>query len=185
MSTIMGNARLFRDNPFDQSMAPTEDYDLWARLAAAGVHLSNLSESLVRYRIHPMQASQQKSLRLDQLARKIRSIYCARLIGATALASRMDSETLDLADLLESAKAIAEFCAADPEFSTLEFRFMMAWIYQKLQSHNIRHWWTWLRIQDKLGWRLDSNYRLNVALLAVLPRWATRSFFDTLVKLKR
>jgi hypothetical protein len=29
-----------------------EDYDLWCRLALAGVRFANLSEPLVRYRIH-------------------------------------------------------------------------------------------------------------------------------------
>ena len=184
MSTMMGRAELFRRHPFDQSVAPTEDYDMWTRLASSGVQLANLPQSLLRYRIHAQQASQQKAQRLDQLARKIRSLYCARLIGATALAECLQAEKLGVADMEKAAECILAFCANQREFAPSEFRFMLAWMYQKLPAHGLQHWMAWRRLQARLGIALNSTYRINTALLAFLPEVLTKSHFDTLVKLK-
>ncbi|WNO03725.1 glycosyltransferase family 2 protein [Rhodoferax mekongensis] len=185
MSTMMGRAELFRCHPFDQSAAPTEDYDMWTRLASSGVPLANLSQSLLRYRIHAQQASQQKAQRLDQLARKIRSLYCARLIGADGLVERLQMENIELADMDEAANRILAFCADTREFAPSEFRFMFAWMYQKLPAHGLQPWMAWRRLQSRLGIALNSTYRINTALLALLPRVLTQRHFDTLVKLKR
>lgn len=185
MSTMMGRAELFRRHPFDQSVAPTEDYDMWTRLASSGVQLANLPQSLLRYRIHAQQASQQKAQRLDQLARKIRSLYCARLIGATVLAERLQAEKLGVADMEDAADRILAFCADHREFSPHEFRFMLAWMYQKLPAHGLRPWRGWRRLQTRLGMKLNSTYQINTLLLALLPRVLTQCHFDTLVKLKR
>ena len=185
MSTMMGHAELFRRTPFDQSMTLSEDYDLWTRLAGCGVQLANLPHSLLRYRIHEQQASQQKAQRLDQLARKIRSMYCARLIGADGLVQRFEVENVAIADMEIAANQVLEFCANHGEFMPQEFRFMLAWMYQKLPDHGVKPWMAWRRIQHRLGMNLNSTYRLNTALLALLPRELTRRYFDTLVKLKR
>lgn len=185
MSTMMGKAELFQHHPFDQSVAPTEDYDMWTRLASSGVQLANLPQSLLRYRIHAQQASQQKAQRLDQLARKIRSLYCARLMGASRLVERLQAENIVPADMDEAADRILAFCADKREFVPSEFRFMLAWMYQKLPSHGLRPWTAWRRLQARLGLSLNSTYRTNTALLALLPGALTRRHFDTLVKLKR
>jgi glycosyltransferase involved in cell wall biosynthesis len=185
MSTMMGRAELFHRHPFDQSVAPTEDYDMWTRLASSGVQLANLPQSLLRYRIHAQQASQLKAQRLDQLARKIRSLYCARLIGAGALAERMQAESIGMDDMEEAADRIMTFCAGKRELAPSEFRFMLAWMYQKLPAHGLRPWGIWQRLQTRLGMKLNSTYRINTTLLALLPRALTQRHFDTLVKLKR
>jgi glycosyltransferase involved in cell wall biosynthesis len=185
MSTMMGRAELFRRHPFDQSVAPTEDYDMWTRLASSGVQLANLPQALLRYRIHALQASQQKANRLDQLARKIRSLYCARLIGATSLVERLQAEKLGVADMEEATERILAFCADQREFAPSEFRFMLAWMYQKLPEQGLRPWTAWRRLQARLGMTLNSTYRVNTALLALLPSALTQRHFDTLVKLKR
>lgn len=39
---------------------PAEDYDLWSRFAKAGMQLANLSQPLVRYRIHTKAAKSQR-----------------------------------------------------------------------------------------------------------------------------
>ena len=185
MSTMMGRAELFRQNPFDQSVAPTEDYDMWTRLASSGVKLANLPESLLRYRIHAQQASQQKAQRLDQLARKVRSLYCARLLGADRLAECLQTESILVSDMEEAADRILGYCAECPEFAPSEFRFMLAWMYQKLPTHGLRPWKAWRRMQGILGMNLNTTYLTNIALLAMLPKALTRRNFDTLVKLKR
>jgi hypothetical protein len=62
---------------------------------------------------------------------------------------------------------------------------MLAWMYQQLPRHGIYQWCRWYRLQKKLELQLDRNYRINTALLAILPRNIGRNYFDTLIKLKR
>ncbi len=185
MSTMMGRAALFRAHPFDQDMSPTEDFDLWARLAAQGVGMANLPQSLLRYRVHAQQASQVKSARLDQLARRIRSRYCAQLLGNASLLRSIQHGELTLADLDVAQQAIASYCLAHPDFSPEAFRFLLAWMYQQLPDHGWSSWWHWHGVQQGLGLSLDRNYRLNLFVLAFLPRGLRSKYFETLIKLKR
>ncbi|MDH4479056.1 MAG: glycosyltransferase family 2 protein [Rhodoferax sp.] len=185
MSTIMGRAEIFQQHRFDQALRASEDYDLWTRLAAAGVALANLPETLLRYRLHAQQASRNKSEMLDQLARKIRAIYCGRLLGKADLLEQMYVETITLTDLSKAANAIVEYCNTHTDVSKYQFRFLLAWLYQKLPQHGIREWKHWSEIQELLHLRLDRNYRFNIALLAFLPFAIGMKYFDTLIKLKR
>jgi len=184
-STMMGRAELFKKHVFDQSMTPTEDYDLWTRLSCEGVQMANLPESLLRYRVHAQQASQQKSVRLDQLARKIRALYCARLLGLAGLLERMRVESIEMEDLEAAASGIVNYCATHSDVSVSEFRFMLAWLYQKLPNHGLLSWWRWTRLQKLLKLDLNRNYRFNIALLALLPIGISHKYFDTLIKMKR
>ena len=185
MSTMIGHAELFRSYLFNQAMSPTEDYDLWTRMASAGIQMANVSKSLVRYRLHAQQASQLKSVVLDQLARKIRALYCARLIGNRILLERMDAETVEFDDIKVAANAIVMFCADNVQFSVNDFRFMLVWMYQKLSQHGPVSWWRWTCVQKELKLNLSNNYRFNIALLALLPFGNDFKYFDTLIKLKR
>ena len=181
LSTIMARAGIFKSIRFDETLQVAEDYDLWTRLAASGVRLANLPESLLRYRWHPQQASRHKGARLDQATRKIRSDYCIGLLGDAQLLARLGSGSVGLDDLEAAAQRIARDTAHEPR----AFRFMLAWLYQQLPRHGLLSWWRWTRIQKKLQLRLDRNYRLNTALLAFLPVSVGRKYFDTLIKLKR
>jgi len=185
MSTIMGHAAIFQEHAFNQALRAAEDYDLWTRLAAAGVALANLPESLLRYRLHSQQASQGKSEMLDQLARKIRAMYCARLLGGTVLLEKMHTESLELTELSTATDAIVEYCNSHSEVPVHQFRFMLAWLYQKLPQHGLREWLRWSEMQNRLQLRLDRNYRFNIALLALLPVSVAKRYFGTLIKLKR
>lgn len=184
-STMMGHAELFRLYLFDQAMSPTEDYDLWTRMASVGVQMANVPKSLVRYRMHAQQVSRVKSVILDQLARKIRALYCARLIGNKILVERMHAETVEFDDIKVAANAIVMFCADNVQFSVNDFRFMLAWMYQKLSQHGPILWWRWTGVQKELKLNLNNNYRFNIALLALLPFENDSKYFDTLIKLKR
>lgn len=181
LSTTMGRADVLKAQRFDTALSVAEDYDLWTRLAAAGVPLANLSDSLIRYRWHPQQASRTKSARLDQATRRIRGRYCASLLGDARLQERLKSETVALEDL----QRVADRIATQSIPTARDFRFLLAWIYQLLPAHGLREWWHWTRIQKKLRLDLDRTYRINTAVLALLPGWLTRRHFDTLIKLKR
>ena len=184
MSTIMGRASVLKQYAFDQSFCPSEDYELWTRLAGNGIGLANLPEALVRYRIHPTQASQQRSILLDRLATKIRAMYCARVLDLSELRSQMQNDVVAIADISLAAHTIVAYCR-QRQLQVDLFRFMLAWMYQQLPSHGIRNWLSWRKIQYELGLQLDVNYKLNIAILAFLPKVFARSAASVLLKLKR
>jgi glycosyltransferase involved in cell wall biosynthesis len=184
MSTMMGRAAVFKQYAFDQSFTPSEDYELWTRMATNGIALANLPEALVRYRIHPTQASQQRSDLLDRLATRIRAMYCARILGLPQLQAQIQSNALTVPDMLSAAQATASYCRQH-QWPVASFRFMLSWLYQNLPSHGLGNWWTWQKIQRDLGLQLDSNYKLNIAVLAFLPKRIRQRLSPVLLKLKR
>ncbi len=183
-STMMGRSSVFQQYPFNAQIDVAEDFDVWTRIAAGGIGMANLPLSLLHYRLHPQQASQTKSVRLDRVARKIRSRYCAQLLGQQLLSQQIELERISLAELQAAQHAIAAYCAAHPVPVTA-FRYLLAWLYQQLPAHGWHSWWCWRRIQQSLGLRLDRNYRFNIFLLALLPSSLAGKYFDTLIKLKR
>lgn len=63
-SPILHASSLWRKESFDkhslrfrQEMVPAEDYDLWCRAMAKGLHLVNIADALYEYRIRPGQAT--------------------------------------------------------------------------------------------------------------------------------
>lgn len=185
MSTVMGRAEIFKKNVFDQHMSPTEDYDLWTRLAKSGVQMTNLFDSLLRYRVHQTQASKTKSALLDTLSKKIRALYCAGVLNSEALYESIKSEKISGNDLYQAAELVHEYSKKRGEQSARQFRFMLAWMYEKLPSHNVFFWRKWCAIQLKLKLELDRNYRFNIALMALVPAPIVKSKKSTLLKLKR
>lgn len=181
LSTVMARAEIFKANGFDESLNVSEDYELWTRLAVGGARLANLPDKLLRYRWHPHQASRDKGETLDQVARKIRSEYCAGLLKAPHLLEKLRSESIGLPDLEEAVRCVALQKSHEPR----AFRFMLAWMYQLLPHHGWLPWFQWRRMQRQLQLDLDWNYRLNIFLLACLPGHLEHKYFDTLIKLKR
>ena len=181
LSTTMGRAEIFNRLRFDPSLSVAEDYDLWTRMVQDGLSLANLPDSLIRYRWHPQQASRAKGARLDHATRRIRGRYSAALLGDLDLQKRLDREAVTLVDLQRAAQLISMQSDVAPR----EYRFLLAWIYQLLPSHGLRAWWQWIRMQKMLGLQLDRTYRLNTAVLAMLPTLLTTRHFNTLIKLKR
>jgi glycosyltransferase involved in cell wall biosynthesis len=185
LSTVMVRSNLLKANHFDEALNAAEDYELWTRLAAKGACLANLSESLVLYRLHASQASDRHGDKLDQLTRQIRALYCAILLdGASAggnVYKRVQHTQLTLDDFLSLASTIN----SQKKYQAQDFRFMLAWAYQKLQRHGIREWLVWTSIQKSLQLKLDRNYRINVLILSFLPQPLKTKYFSTLIKLKR
>lgn len=52
-SVIMRKDAVLAAGGYDVTCTQVEDYDLWLRMAAAGMRLANLPRHLVRYRVHP------------------------------------------------------------------------------------------------------------------------------------
>jgi glycosyltransferase involved in cell wall biosynthesis len=180
LSTVMARTSVLQKHMFNSSLRVAEDYDLWTRIAASGLGLANVPESLVRYRLHAAQASDTHSTELDQMTRKLRALYCAHLLNSQELLASIESEDIHFEALQLATKQIE----AQSRYPATEFRFMLAWMYQKLPSHGVWMWYRWVKIQRQLNLNLNFNYAFNVAVLACLPRFLSAKCFPTLIKLK-
>ena len=52
-SVVLRKEAVLNVGGYDVTCTQVEDYDLWLRMAAAGLRLANLPQHLVRYRVHP------------------------------------------------------------------------------------------------------------------------------------
>jgi glycosyltransferase involved in cell wall biosynthesis len=181
LSTVMARASVLRTHLFDANLRVAEDYDLWTRIAADGFELANIPESLVRYRLHAKQASGTHSAALDQVTRKIRAHYCAQLLNNPTLLTRIKREEVNI-DVFQLATDLIKRQTA---IEATEFRFMLAWLYQKLPSHGFLMLHRWMQARRVLNLKLDLNYLINITLLACLPNFLKVKYFSTLIKLKR
>ena len=185
LSTLMLRAKALADERFNPQLRAAEDYDLWLRLMVRGYKLVNLPSVLLRYRLHPQQASQAKSEKLDQTSRQLRALYCAQVLSLPVDAMQDPARPLTMADLRLAEQSIQSFCASHADYTPMDFRFMLAWMYQRQAHHGWQTWMQWRAIQKRLQLSLDRNYNLNVWVLACLPDAWKKKWFDVLIKLKR
>jgi glycosyltransferase involved in cell wall biosynthesis len=59
-ATIL-RTELVRSIAYDESLPAAQDYDLWARLAAAGARMGNLPQVVLRYRFHGSQTTRARN----------------------------------------------------------------------------------------------------------------------------
>jgi glycosyltransferase involved in cell wall biosynthesis len=79
-STVMARADMFRRFKYDTAILMTsEDYFLWAQMAAAGYRFKNLKERLVTYRQYPAQASAVHSENLQRSTIEVQKRYLTLL----------------------------------------------------------------------------------------------------------
>lgn len=55
--TVMGRTTYFKAEPYVQANVPAEDYDVFGRMLVAGARFINVSDALMRYRVHRDSAS--------------------------------------------------------------------------------------------------------------------------------
>ncbi|MDG2520495.1 glycosyltransferase [Caulobacter segnis] len=55
--TVMARASFFKSQRYVQENVPAEDYDIFARMLAAGARFANIDSVLMRYRVHQKSAS--------------------------------------------------------------------------------------------------------------------------------
>ncbi|WP_342617701.1 glycosyltransferase [Rhodoferax sp. GW822-FHT02A01] len=184
LSTVLARSEVLKMNLFDESLGLAEDYDLWTRLAIENTVFANIQESLVRYRLHGQQASKGKGERLDIQSRRVRARYCAALLRSDALNQTVASETIAMVDMRFAANLLTERIQSLTGFETSDFRFLLAWMYQRLDSHGPFNWTQWKKLQRQLNLRLNLNYRLNNFLLALCEPLLSPAKRDLLLKLK-
>lgn len=108
------------DLAFDEAYPPSEDYDLWERIAAAGGRIANLKEVLVRYRVHPGSDSITASERQEATASRVRLRALRRLLpglseaeAAPFLAVRHRRPRPDAESLLAVERLVDRLVAAN------------------------------------------------------------------------
>jgi glycosyltransferase involved in cell wall biosynthesis len=87
-STVTARAEAFRRFRYDPRFAHAEDYELWMRMAAAGLKFVASPEVLVTYRLHGTQTSVANAARVKAASDAARAEYLARLGIAASLTPR-------------------------------------------------------------------------------------------------
>jgi glycosyltransferase involved in cell wall biosynthesis len=87
---------------YDESLAHAEDYDLWARCAMADLGLANMSDVLLRYRVHAGQLTQRNAANDSAAAAAVRKRLIARL------SLRPDAETLAIHEAIASDRFLTD-----------------------------------------------------------------------------
>ncbi len=75
--TVMGKAAIFKNNPYDESLTNSEDYELWSRLLfEKSVRFANLPEALLKYRVFKKSFTQSLSpeKRINSYKNRLRNI---------------------------------------------------------------------------------------------------------------
>jgi glycosyltransferase involved in cell wall biosynthesis len=73
--TVIVKASLMKALKYDSYWNRAEDYELWTRMALAGAKFTNISEVLLRYRVHSSQVSIASSTEQKILSQNIRKNY--------------------------------------------------------------------------------------------------------------
>lgn len=78
--TLMGKAEWFKNNPYDENLIRSEDFELWCR-TAGDVVIHNLPESLLFYREYAGNTSLSKYLLQSKISRQVILKYGFNKIG--------------------------------------------------------------------------------------------------------
>ena len=120
--TVIARRRILEKYPYDSSSIHAEDYDLWTRLAAAGIPFTNFPGVTLHYRVHNQQTTITKQFQQDAARARIARAYrlaCFPEFGAQGehddIMSRLT--LLPQENLVRVVDAFANLCAriGDPE----------------------------------------------------------------------
>ena len=78
--TLMGKTEWFKNNPYDERLIRSEDFELWCRTANNAI-IHNLQESLIYYREYPENTTLSKYLLQSKISRKVILKYGLDKIG--------------------------------------------------------------------------------------------------------
>lgn len=181
--SVMGKSGVFREYKYNPELQASEDYDLWARMATGGVVFANLPYPLVKYRLHPAQASKTKGRLLHVTSKIVCTNYTLAYLNNNIISEYSKAQETSLA---EFRKFIAELSAAcDKKSRDMNtFRPLIALQYKKLDKLGIRAFATLKLISSKYHIDFPAKYLLNIFLLSFIRVNKNSSLFDTLTKLK-
>lgn len=127
---VLARRAVLLAHPYDPAAAHAEDYDLWCRLAAAGVRLTNYPGVVLDYRLHAGQITATRRHEQDAARARIAATYRAAAypqLDAAAHAAIMSRlELLPAADVLAASAALGMLIAREgnPEGVLADNRFL-------------------------------------------------------------
>lgn len=181
--SVMGKAGVFQKYKYKPELQASEDYDLWARMATDGVVFANVPQPLVKYRLHPAQASKTKGKLLHVTSKTVCTNYTLAYLNNDIISGYSKAAETSLADF---KKFIEELSAACNEKSRdmNTFRPLIALQYKKIDKLGIRSFAALRMTSSKYHLNFPAKYLLNIFLLSFICINKNSSLFDTLTKLK-
>ena len=181
--SVMGKSSVFRKYKYNPELQASEDYDLWTRMAIGGVVFANVPHPLVKYRLHPAQASKIKGRLLYLTSNAICTNYALAYLNNNIISEYSNAAETSIANF---RKFIAELSATCDKKSTPinTFRPLIALQYKKIDKLGIRAFATLKWISSKYHINFPAKYLLNIFLLSFIRTNRNSSIFDTLTKLK-
>lgn len=181
--TVMGKAVIFKKHQYNTDLQASEDYDLWTRMAIAGVVFANLPQPLVRYRAHEAQASKTKGQLLDTTFKATYTKYAVAFLNNSNLNEYTDANEITLTEFKKFIEELSRSVTATTK-NINAFRPLIALQYKKLNKHGIAAFITLKLISSKYHLHFPSKYLLNIFLLSFIPLNRESSLFNTLTKMK-
>ena len=181
--SVMGKSSVFQKYKYNPELQASEDYDLWARMATGGVVFANVPFPLVKYRLHPAQASKTKGRLLYLTSHTVCTNYALAYLNNNIITEYSKVKETTLADF---KKFIAELSAVCNKKSNdmNTFRPLIALQYKKIDKLGMRSFATLKLVSSKYHLDFPGNYLLNIFLLSFIRVNKNSSLFDTLTKLK-
>jgi len=181
--SVMGKSGVFHKYKYNPELQASEDYDLWARMAIGGIVFANVPYALVKYRLHPAQASKTKGRLLYITSNAISTNYTLAYLNNNIINeySKVKETTLE-----DFRKFIAELSAVCNKKSRdmNTFRTLIALQYKKLDKFGLKSFATLKLISFKYHLDFPFKYLVNIFLLSFVRADKKSSIFDTLTKLK-
>jgi glycosyltransferase involved in cell wall biosynthesis len=181
--SVMGKSAAFRKFKYNPELEASEDYDLWARMASGGIVFANVPHSLVKYRLHPTQASKTKGRLLYLTSLTICTNYALSFLNSNAVTEYSKAKEITLVDFKKFVADLSISCAnKSKDINT--FRSLIALQYKKINTIGISSLFTLKMIAWKYHLNFPRKYLLNILLLSFIRTKTNSSLFDTLTKLK-
>ncbi len=117
--TVFGRAKIFRDNPYDENLYNSEDYELWSRLIFnTETKLANQEEPVLYYRVYPESFTQ----RLEDKRKQASTENLIRNIERYTPLSEAEKEVLSRkpSDIREARVVFDIYSRASKEFERKE-----------------------------------------------------------------
>lgn len=78
---VLARASVFRSYPYSSEFESAEDYELWTRMAIAGVTFANIPEVCLLYRVHEGQVTSKSAVKQIDTASEVAGAYGAALFS--------------------------------------------------------------------------------------------------------
>ena len=181
--SVMGRSSVFRKYKYNPELQASEDYDLWARMATGGVVFANVPFPLVKYRLHPAQASKTKGRLLYVTSNTISTNYTLAYLNNNIISEYAKVAETTLEDFKEFIAELAAACdQKSRDMNT--FRPLIALQYKKIDRLGMRSFIALKLISSRHHLDFPAKYLFNIFLLSFIRVNRNSSFFDTLTKLK-